>query len=111
MAKAYQNIDMKIITHDCEVYDTFEIKNANTEKIKKISIKGGGGTSHEVVFDYVKEKLRNTKMLICLTDGDSDIDSINFKNYSFSKVFVLTTDGNDSQIKKTNSILIRLGDK
>ena len=111
MAKAYQNIDMKIITHDCEVYDTFEIKNANTEKIKKISIKGGGGTSHEVVFDYVKEKLRNTKMLICLTDGDSDIDEMNFRDYSFSKVFVLTDGGNDSQIKDTNSVLIRLGDK
>jgi len=111
LARAYHNIDMKIITHDCEIYDTLEVSNGNIDKIRKIQIKGGGGTSHLPVFDYVKEKLRNTKMLICLTDGDSDIDEINFKSYPFQKVFVLTENGNDSQIVNTNSTLIRLGDK
>ena len=111
LARAYHNIDMKIITHDCEVYDTLEVRNGSIAKIKQIQIKGGGGTSHKVVFDYVKEKLRNTRMLICLTDGESDIDELNFRDYSFSKVFVLTDGGDDKQIKNTNSVLIRLGDK
>ena len=111
LARAYHNIDMKIITHDCEVYDTLEVRNGSIAKIKQIQIKGGGGTSHKVVFDYVKEKLRNTRMLICLTDGESDIDELNFRDYSFNKVFVLTDGGDDKQIKNTNSVLIRLGDK
>jgi predicted metal-dependent peptidase len=112
MARAYNNnIDMKIITHDCEVYDCVDVKNGNIEKIKQISIKGGGGTAHQPVFDYVKEKLKGTRMLICLTDGESDIDEINFKEYPFQKVFVLTEHGEDEQIVNTNSVLIRLGDK
>jgi len=111
LARAYHNIDMKIITHDCEIYDTLEVSNGSINKIKQIQIKGGGGTSHKVVFDYVKEKHRQTKMLICLTDGESDINELNFRDYSFSKVFVLTDGGYDGQIKDTNSVLIRLGDK
>jgi len=111
LARAYQNIDMKIITHDCEVYDTLEVKNGSIDKIKQIQIKGGGGTSHKVVFDYVKEKHRDTRMLICLTDGESDINELNFREYPFQKVFVLTDGGEESQIKGTNSVLIRLGDK
>jgi len=112
MARAYNNnIDMKILTHDCEVYDKFEVANGSIDKIKKINIKGGGGTSHQIVFDYVKKNLRNTKMLLCLTDGESDIQNINFKEYSFSKVFVLSKGGSDESFKDKNAIIIRLGDK
>ena len=100
MARTFQNsINMRLLIHDVEVHNDYEIKNGNIAKIKKIKIQGGGGTSHKPVYDYIKEKIKKCKAVISFTDGFSDIDSIDFSDYPFEKVFVITKDGSDEQMK------------
>jgi predicted metal-dependent peptidase len=111
MARAYQNhIDMRIITHDCEVQDDYSIKNGNIEKIKALKIKGGGGTSHKPVFEYIKEKYKDTKIIISFTDGYSDLDDIDFNDYNFDKVFVIKN-GSEEQLNNKKCKIININEK
>jgi predicted metal-dependent peptidase len=109
IAKAYsQQINMRLLTHDCEIHDDYEVRNGNIEQIKKLQIHGGGGTSHKKVFSFVKDKIRNAKVLICQTDGESDIDEINFEDYRFKKIFVISKNGTDRQLGGKNCKIIKL---
>jgi len=98
IAKAFQEqIDMRLITHEVDVNDDYEIKNGSIEKIKQLKIKGGGGTSHKTIFDYIKDNVRGCKCVIFFTDGESDIEEIDFGQYPFSKVFVISKNGRAKQ--------------
>ncbi len=109
MARAFQNsINMRLLTHDVDVQDDYEIKNGNIEKIKKIQIKGGGGTSHEPVFDYIKEKIRKTKGVISFTDGYSDLNGFEIDDYHFDKVFVISKGGIDEQVQGKKCRVIKI---
>lgn len=111
IAKAYQErITMRLITHECEVVDNWVIENGNIEKIKNLNIKGGGGTSHKPLLNYIKEKERNCKCAIFLTDGYSDINEIEFGEYNFDKLFVISKGGNDEQLKEKKCNIIKLED-
>ncbi|MBE3128433.1 MAG: hypothetical protein IMZ60_02010 [Actinobacteria bacterium] len=111
MARAFQNhINMRLITHDCEVQNDYEIRNGDIAKIKQIKIKGGGGTSHEPVFDYIKEKVKGCKTLIAFTDGYSDLNNFEWDNhkYPFEKIFVLNKEGTDEQMKDKPCKIIQM---
>ena len=55
-------------------------------KVKSLKPTGGGGTSHTEVFEYANKT--NPNLLICFTDGYSDIDAC--KKYN-KTIFVLTS--------------------
>ena len=101
---------MRLITHECEVINDYEVRNGNIEKIKKLEINGGCGTAHQPIFDYISEKIRDCKCSIFLTDGYSDIDEIDFGKYSFQKLFVLSEGGDDRQLKDKRCRVIKLED-
>lgn len=101
ISKAYKDkLDIRIMCHDINVQTDLEIKNANVEKIKKIKIKGGGGTSHIPLFNKIKERYKDSKILICFTDGYSNLNQINFKDYGFSKIFIISKNGDDNSLIK-----------
>lgn len=109
MAKAFQNsINMRLLIHDTEVQNDYEIRNGNVDKIKKIQIKGGGGTSHQPVYDYIKEKVRKCKAVISFTDGYSDLNYIEFKDYPFDKMFVINKGGTDEQVRDKKCKIIMM---
>jgi len=111
MARVFQgSINMRLLTHDTGVQDDYIIQNGNIAKIQQIKIKGGGGTSHEPVFDYVKEKIKGCKTIIAFTDGFSDLDSFEWGNhiYPFEKVFVLNKEGTDEQMKDKRCKVIQM---
>lgn len=109
IAKAFQErIDMKLITHEVNIVNEFEIKNGNIEKIKNLKINGGGGTAHHNLFNHIKEKIRNCKCGIFLTDGYSDLDKIKFGDYNFDKFFVISKSGEDKQLKNKECQIIHL---
>ena len=111
ISKAFSSrVRMRLLTHDVKVWDDLLIQNGNIEKIKNMNVRGGGGTSHKDVFDHVKENYRDTRLLVCFTDGDSDLDSIDGNEYRFDKVFVISVNGHDMQLKKWNTHVIKLGD-
>jgi predicted metal-dependent peptidase len=69
ISKSFNNIAMKLIVCDSEIKDVYDIRNGSIETILNLSIKGGGGTSHIPVYDYILENLPNTKFVINFTDG------------------------------------------
>lgn len=108
MAKAFQErLDIHLLTHEISVNDYYQVKNGSIEKIKKLKMRGGGGTSHIGVFNYIKERI-NAKCVVFLTDGYSDLDNIDFSKYSFEKIFVLSKNGTDAQLKNKKCIIINL---
>lgn len=101
-------IEMRVISHDVEVSDDYLIKNANRKKIMDLKIHGGGGTSHKPVFEYLKEKYPNTKLVIFFTDGFSDLKDIIFKEYRFNKIFIISKGGLSEDINNQKCEVIKL---
>lgn len=71
IARSFSIVKARVITHDSEVQDDYEVRNGNIAKIKKLKIHGGGGTSHIPLFEYIEKKYPRTKLLISFTDGYS----------------------------------------
>jgi predicted metal-dependent peptidase len=110
MANAFRNrINIRFLTHDVTVHNDYLVENGNVEKIKRLKISGGGGTSHKDIMDYIRDKVRNAKVAIFLTDGYSDLESINLEDYRYKKIFVIQKNGRDDCIDKTRNKVIRLG--
>jgi len=91
IVRSFHNIKVKILYHDDSIGKEYNFNNMNLNDIKKLKPIGGGGTSHQPIMDYVNK--HKTNILICFTDGYSDINHCTNK---FSKsIFVLTTKGCD----------------
>lgn len=104
MAKAYQGcIGMTLITHECEVVDRWDINNGNINEIKKIKIKGGGGTSFNPVAKWINENIPRNKAVIWLTDGYGD--EIKEKT-NYPIIWVVTKDGSDELMKDRKQDII-----
>lgn len=111
IARTYQErINMRLITHECDVVDDYEVRNGSIAEIMKLEIHGGGGTSHSPLFDYIKENVSDCKCALFLTDGYSDIDQIEFEKYSFGKLFVISEGGSDDQLNDKRCNKINLGE-
>jgi len=74
IARSFNNLQMWLLVCDAKIHQEYEITNGNIEKILNLKIGGGGGTSHKPIVDWVLNKKPDTKLLISLTDGYSDID-------------------------------------
>jgi len=100
IARGYQDkIDMTLLTHDIDVQNDYRIVNVNERKIVELKMNGGGGTSHRKVLEHIKEKYPRTTLAIFFTDGYSDIESINTREYSFEKLFIINENGKKMNIK------------
>ena len=112
MARAFQDrIEMTLITHETDVNNIFQVRNGSIDEIKKLKIEGGGGTAHDKVFNHIQEKIRDCKCVVFLTDGYSDLNEINFDEYAFNKIFVISDGGTDDQLKDKNCHTINLKEK
>ena len=88
LARSFANVEMRVLTHDVEVHDDIPIRNGDVNKIKRIKVHGGGGTSHRPLFDYIEQRKNqwDTKLLISFTDGYSDFPE---KRPDVDTIFVL----------------------
>jgi len=89
IAKSFNNLNMKLIVCDYDVKDVYEIGNGSDEEISKIILRGGGGTSHIPVYEYVKQNLPNTQFIINFTDGWTDFPD----DEQIKTLWVLCKDG------------------
>ncbi len=104
ICKAYQErISMRVFSHDTECYDGGLIENGNIEKVKNMSLKGGGGTSFSKPLNYLKEKNIKPKCLIWLTDGFGD--EIDRSKVNFDILWILSKGGDDNLLKDVGKII------
>lgn len=92
LARQCQPLKMEIIDGDTEVYNRYVIENSNIAKIKAIKPKGGGGTDHRPVFEYVSKEMPRAKLLICFTDGYTRFPE---KKVPIDTLWVVTKDGKE----------------
>ena len=81
---------MVLYTHDTKIHETHEVKNGNIDKIMKLKISGGGGTSHIELIEKLNEN-NDFKVVVFLTDGYSDLNEIDFNK---NKFVLVTNDHN-----------------
>lgn len=95
LAQSFPTIHLWIITNDADVWDVIEVKNGEKEKIKKIKLRGGGGTECQPVFKLVDKKFRDKiDCMVYFTDGDI-ADHWPQKQPSYPVYFVTQSDGKD----------------
>ena len=71
IAKTFKEVQFRILTHDTEVHDDILLTGKTEKKLRALKLNGGGGTSHEQMYEYVKEKryAKDGNLLISFTDG------------------------------------------
>jgi len=95
ITKSLPNMELEVLFHDTEISSRSKFTRANLHKVVNLKATGGGGTSHTEVFDYAKKEKPN--ILICFTDGYSDIDEcIKFNN----TIFVMTDENQKASFGK-----------
>jgi predicted metal-dependent peptidase len=74
LSQQFKTFQIFVVTCDAKIYDIFEVKNGNKNKLFDIiKLRGGGGTSSIPVFEMIKEKFRDTiDCLIFFTDLETD---------------------------------------
>lgn len=92
IAKSFNNLSMKLIVCDSEIKDVYDVGNGDSDDISKLRIRGGGGTSHKPIYNYVNENLPNTKLLVNFTDGYTDLNDL---DESINTLWVLCKNGID----------------
>ncbi len=89
---SYESVKAWLIGGDSEL--TFEttisaMGNISADEVlKSTNFKGGGGTSHRFVMDWVNKNHPSAQLVICFTDGCSDIDRVWKTPHSFKTIFV-----------------------
>lgn len=103
IAKAYKNrIEMKLYCHDTKLQASYKVENGSIEKIKKLEIRGGGGTSFITPLNELLKEREKPKLLIWLTDGcGDDIE----KKPAFPILWILSKGGSDELIKSYGEVI------
>jgi len=72
ICNSFKNVDLTVIDCDCQVNGIHPMRNAQaSEVVERIgkNLKGGGGTSHIPVFDWINKNKPQSKFVIAFTDG------------------------------------------
>ena len=88
IAKTYSQVKMRVIECDADIQYDRLVENGNIKKILETGVHGGGGTSHEPVYQYIAEKYKDTKILINFTDGYTYFPEQ--QKWKFDSIWVLT---------------------
>lgn len=74
ITNSFANIEMDLLVCDAKIHDHIVVDKNNVAEVLSTKIKGGGGTSHKPVVEWINKHKPNAKLLITLTDGWSDIE-------------------------------------
>ncbi|MEM4396756.1 MAG: VWA-like domain-containing protein [Candidatus Woesearchaeota archaeon] len=104
IASTFDSFHLTVSSFDTKVYNTKEYTLDNMDDLPNYKIKGGGGTSFECIFDYLKENNIDPKTLIIFTDGYPQ-NSWGDPNYCNETIFLINN--NNERIKAPFGITVR----
>ena len=73
MMNSHSNIKSYVIVCDRRIRDIYEFEGQSDEIISRIRPRGGGGTSHSPVVDWINNNSEGNGIFISFTDGISNI--------------------------------------
>jgi predicted metal-dependent peptidase len=101
---SFENINLTVLICDSKIHKVHEFSHANINDVKKIEVKGKGGTQFTPVFDYLAKNKPNIKLVIYLTDGDC-FEKFKIEKYRGRVLWVLTKNGTDKYIKGLGNVI------
>ena len=104
ISKSFNAIKITCLICDCEIKDVLVCENGNIQTLLDIKVKGGGGTSHKPVFEWIQENKPDAKLLVALTDGYT-----NFPNAETTKTIWAITKGGIADEQIPFGAIVRLG--
>ena len=108
IAKSFVNLRMHLIVCDCEIKEVLEVTNGNIQKIMNLRPKGGGGTDHKTIFNYIEKKLPNSRILVALTDGYTSFPNKKDIPFNLKTLWIITPNGcNEKDIPFGETIKLR----
>lgn len=75
ISKSFSNVEFRVLTHDTHVHDDVKVSTHSIQKLLQMKPRGGGGTSHKPLYEYIQKKRMHReelKLLVSFTDGYSD---------------------------------------
>jgi predicted metal-dependent peptidase len=103
--------EVSIVYFDTAVNHVENIKGAKLSSKYKDLVNSGGGTNHNVLFDYIKTKYNNkVSLLIILTDDDARHVNYVRPTYHRKVIWVLYDSSNKSRLKFGKTIFIDVED-
>lgn len=94
LCNTYPNVKMTLMSHDHAVHSVMQVDRMGgdpVEQVMKWKPKGGGGTSHVPVWEYINDKVPDTKICVLLTDGYTDFG----KEPRFQTIWLICQGGID----------------
>lgn len=67
--ESFDSYRIHVFTFDTDVYNPQQYDSENLDDIEDYDVQGGGGTSFEVIFQYMKDADIEPKKLVVFTDG------------------------------------------
>lgn len=92
IANAFSHITMHVNFWDTRLQARYEVSNGDIPKILAMEPKGGGGTSMEGAFDWLKENNRRASIVVVFTDG-YDTFSHSRNDYPFDIIWLISKRG------------------
>lgn len=69
MVESFDGYKVRVSCFDTKVYNSVEFNSDNNDDVSTYELAGGGGTDFECIFDDLKERDINPKLLVVFTDG------------------------------------------
>lgn len=89
IGKYFETLKIHVIFWDTEMTNHYELTKNSLETITNCKINGGGGSIFTEIYNYTKDKIPNTKLIITLTDGYIDFP----KEEEIKTIWILTKGG------------------
>jgi len=71
--RSYSSVEATLLVCDCALQEVVDLTESSADSLLPFKVKGRGGTSHQPVVDWVNENRPQSRLLISMTDGCSDI--------------------------------------
>lgn len=78
---------LNVVTCDCKIQQVIKAEEIESF-LRGLSFKGGGGTSHVPVFEFIDKNFKEVDLVICFTDGETEFPS---KKPKYPVLWVMTT--------------------
>lgn len=93
ICNAYPNVKMTLMSHDSAVHSVIKVDRMSGDPVEQVmrwKPKGGGGTSHVPVWEWIEKNQPDCKVFIGLTDGMTDWGN---EPMGYEKVFLISEGG------------------
>ncbi|BAI61668.1 hypothetical protein MCP_1596 [Methanocella paludicola SANAE] len=89
IGRSYHGLNMTLLCHSAAVEDSITVSEHDIHRLLEWKPKGGSGTSHVPVWEWINKNKPTARLVVCLTDGETDFG----ERQPYEVIWVLSPDG------------------